>query len=266
MGRIDDIRKQNEDLNITLLDIILSVDPTNTYKYSQFLIKMIKEVISPDQIKKVIGEGMFGEDRIDMLKKFEGHCQANRIKNSDISKYKTWGDIKTSVDAADEVVKLKELEKQVIKLHEDNDWSVVLPQTFEASKVYGAGTKWCTTKKTHWDSYFPNYKLIYIIQKSTDKKYAISRKYDDDSKIQAWLSNDEETSPLLLPLPEEIMIKVISEVRKGKNDLVLNNLALEKNYEYADVSYDIDVPEFLRSLRHADGDIISHYEKYKYRF
>jgi hypothetical protein len=224
MARIDELKKQNPELDISLLDIIVSVDPTKTYKYAQFLIKTIKSIINPNEIVKVISEGMFGEDRIKLLNQFEEHCKANRIKNSDISSYKNWEEINVSVKSADEILKQKELEKQVVKLHEDDEWLIVIPQTFEASKTYGSNTKWCTTQLTHWNSYFPNYKLIYIINKVANKKYAISRKYDDDAKIQAWLSDDKETSPMMVPLPDNLMLIVITEVRKQKGELDLSRL------------------------------------------
>ena len=224
MARIDNIKKQHPDFDVSLLDIILSVDPTKSYKYADFLIKMIKQIIKPEEIMKVIAEGVFGEERLKVLNDFEKHSQANRIAVPDISAYNSWDQLTQSVKQADEVVKQKELEKQVTKLHEDGEWLVVIPHSFEASKSYGANTKWCTTQETHWNSYYPNYKLIYIINKVRNEKYAISRKYDDDSKIQAWLSTDKEISPLLVSIPPELMTKIIVEVKKRKNEMDLSRL------------------------------------------
>ena len=224
MARIDNIKKQHPDFDVSLLDIILSVDPTKTYKYADFLIKMIKQIIKPEEIMKVIAEGVFGEERLKVLNDFEKHSQANRIEVPDISTYNSWDQLTQSVKQADEVVKQKELEKQVTKLHEDGEWLVVIPHSFEASKSYGANTKWCTTQETHWNSYYPNYKLIYIINKVRNEKYAISRKYDDDNKIQAWLSTDKEISPLLVSIPPELMTKIIVEVKKRKNEMDLSRL------------------------------------------
>jgi hypothetical protein len=76
------------------------------------------------------------------------------------------------------------------------------------------GTKWCTTQENHWNDYISNYKLIYIINKLSNEKYAISRDKRSDSKILAWLSDDKETSPFMLPLPPNIMSIITEEVRK----------------------------------------------------
>lgn len=230
MSRIDNLKKQHPDLDVSLMDIIISVDPTKTYKYSDFLVRMIKKIIKPEEVVKIIAEGMFGDDRIELLGQFERHCQANRIGNPDISKYTSFEDIKDAVEFADEIVKQKELEKQIVKLHEDSTWLVLIPMSFESSKVYGANTKWCTTQETHWNSYFPNYKLIYIINKIRNVKYAISRHYEQDSNVKAWLSDDKETSPLMIPLPPEIMTKVIDEVRKNKDELDTSRLGEDYIY------------------------------------
>ena len=39
----------------------------------------------------------------------------------------------------------KELEKQIIREYEDDEWLILRPLTFEASLKYGSATKWCTT-------------------------------------------------------------------------------------------------------------------------
>jgi hypothetical protein len=155
-----------------------------------------------------------GSDNMDALNEFERHAKANRITNPDISQYKDFNQINDAVKDAEEKVKLKELEKQVIKLYDDDEWSVVIPLSFEASKIYGANTKWCTTQERHWNDYYKTYKLIYIQNKKTNEKYAVSRHWEDDKKIQAWMSNDDETSPLLLPLPIEVMSVILCEVNK----------------------------------------------------
>ena len=109
---------------------------------------------------------------------------------------------------------MKELEKQVIKLFDNDEWSVVIPLSYEASKIYGANTKWCTTQERYWNDYYKTYKLIYIQNKRTNEKYAVSRHWEDNKKVQAWMSNDDESSPMLLPLPIEVMSVILCEVNK----------------------------------------------------
>jgi len=215
MSRLDRLKEQHPELNTSVMDIIAKLDPTKTYKYTEFLVKKFKEFYSEyDDWSIGLGMEMMGSENMESLNEFEIHSKANRITNPDISQYKDFNEIHNAVIEAEEKVKLKELEKQVIKLYDNDEWSVVIPLSYEASKTYGANTKWCTTQEKYWEDYYKTHKLIYIQNKKTNEKYAVSRHFEDSKKIQAWMSNDDETSPMLLPLPFEVMSVVICEVNK----------------------------------------------------
>jgi hypothetical protein len=215
MSRLDKLKEQHPELNMSVMDVLGKIDPTSTYKYMEFLIKKFKEFYSEyDDWSIGLGIEMMGSDNMDALNEFERHAKANRITNPDISQYKDFNQINDAVKEAEEKVRLKELEKQVIKLYDDDEWSVVIPLSYEASKTYGANTKWCTTQERYWNDYYKTYKLIYIQNKKTNEKYAVSRHWEDNKKVQAWMSNDNETSPMLLPLPIEVMSVILCEVNK----------------------------------------------------
>lgn len=224
MSRLDRLKEQHPELNVSVMDVIAKLDPTKTYKYTEFLVKKFKEFYS-DYNDWTIGLGMemMGSENMESLNKFEIHVKANRITNPDISQYKGFRSIEDAVKEADEKVKMKELEKQVIKLYNDDEWSVIIPLSYEASKTYGANTKWCTTQERYWNDYYKTYKLIYIQNKKTNDKYAVSRHFEDSKKIQAWMSNDNETNPMLLPIPLEIMSIIICEVNKTDTVLELQS-------------------------------------------
>jgi hypothetical protein len=224
MSRLDRLKEQHPELNTSVMDIIVKLDPTKTYKYTEFLVKKFKEFYN-DYDDWMIGLGMemMGSENMESLNEFEIHAKANRIINPDISQYKDFNQIHDAVKEAEEKVRLKELEKQVIKLFDNDEWSVVIPLSYEASKTYGAKTKWCTTQERYWEDYHKTYKLIYIQNKKTNEKYAVSRHFEDSKKIQAWMSNDDETSPMLLPLPPEVMSVVICEVNKTDTILELQS-------------------------------------------
>jgi hypothetical protein len=215
MSRLDKLKEQHPELNIFVMDVITKLDPSKTYKYTEFLVKKFKEFYDEyDDWTLGLGMEMMGVENMESLNEFEIHAKANRITNPDISQYKNFNQIHDAVQEAEEKVRLKELEKQVIKLYDDDEWSVVIPLSYDASKTYGANTKWCTTQERHWNDYYKTYKLIYIQNKKTNEKYAVSRHWEDSKKIQAWMSNDDETSPLLLPLPIEVMSVILCEVNK----------------------------------------------------
>jgi hypothetical protein len=215
MSRLDRLKEQHPELNISVMDVITKLDPTNTYKYTEFLVKKFKEFYGDyDDWTIGLGMEMMGVENMESLNEFEIHAKANRITNPDISQYNDFNQIHGAVKEAEEKVKLKELEKQVIKLYDSDEWSVVIPLSYEASKTYGANTKWCTTQERYWEDYYKTHKLIYIQNKKTNEKYAVSRHWEDNKKVQAWMSNDDESSPMLLPLPIEVMSVILCEVNK----------------------------------------------------
>jgi hypothetical protein len=220
MSRLDKLKEQHPELNVSLIDIIASVEPSETYKYMGFLIKILKNECYKKGDVQALHRGivikLFEYENLALLIDFEKHSRANRLSNPDISHYKNFNDIKKEVNRADDVVKLKELEKQVKKLYETDFWLVIIPLSFEASKMYGANTKWCTTQERHWDDYKSKYKLIYIINKKSNVKYAVSSSTTED-KVQGWLANDKESNPMLWSIPNEVMGVLIEEVKKRES-------------------------------------------------
>ena len=218
MSRLDKLKEQHPDLNISIIDVIAKVDPSDSYKYTEFLIKWFKEMYDD---KLYLGIELIGEENVVVLNEFEKHSKCNRIEKKDIGQHKSFTSLKIEVEKADEIVKLKELEKQTEKIYDDGDWLAIIPLSFEASKSYGSNTKWCTTQEDHWDRYIKNYKLIYLIQRSSDVKYAISAKKDSETEIQAWLDNDDEVSPMLLDIPFELFMACNTEIKKNETNLKL---------------------------------------------
>lgn len=245
MSRLDKLKEQHPELNISIIDLIGLIDPTNTYKYCEFLIKILKNWYQDGDNHEVIqvslGIDLFGTENIETLNDFEKHCRAKRIKNSDISTYETFSKLTKAVQLADKIVKQKEIEKQTKKLYDDGvEWLALIPLSFEASEIYGSGTKWCTTTKYHWDRYLTSHKVIYIINRVTGVKYAISKNRNDDKEISAWLADDTETSPLMIRIPKEILEIIIDDVRKDEvtEDLIRN----DKTYdEWDDIKGKLDI-------------------------
>jgi hypothetical protein len=278
MSRLDKLKEQHPELNITVIDLIRMIDPNDTYKYCDFLIKRLKLWYSTTDIQYGLGVDLFGEDNVKTLNEFEKHCNAKRIEKNDISSHEDFKSLEVEVKKAEEIVRLKELEKQTKKLFDNNEWLVLIPLSYEAAKLYGTNTKWCVTQERYWDDYIDNYKIIYVINRSANDKYAISRDKTDDKDLKAWLADDTETSPLLLSLPQEIWSIVIPELQKEEsitdlkgnkslniradNDTldVLNRMRrLVGSYDsntyltYSDGSYD-SFTDYLKKYMITDGD------------
>ena len=247
MSRLDKLKEQHPELNITVIDLIRIIDPTDTYKYCDFLIKRLKLWYSTTDIQYGLGVDLFGEDNVKTLNEFEKHCNAKRIEKNDISSHEDFKSLEVEVKKAEEIVRLKELEKQTKKLFDNNEWLVLIPLSYEAAKLYGTNTKWCVTQERYWDDYIDNYKIIYVINRSTNDKYAISRDKTDDKDLKAWLSDDTETSPLLLSLPQEIWSIVIPELQKEESITDL------KGNKSLNIRADNDTLDVLNRMRRLVG-------------
>jgi hypothetical protein len=226
MSRLDKLKEQHPELNISIIDIIGMIDPTDTYKYSEFLIKILKRWYDNLDIRYGMGVDFIGEENVEILNEFEKHCKAKRIEKNDISQHSDFISLKNEVKKANEILRVKESEKQTKKIFDNDEWLVIVPLSYEASKMYGMNTKWCTTELKYWNKYITNYKLVYILNKKTNDKYSISRDKTDDTDIKAWLSDDTEISPLLLPIPQELWSLIILELQKQESviDLVGGNI------------------------------------------
>jgi hypothetical protein len=226
MAKLDRIKQDNPELNITIIDVIQSIDPSSTNKYCEFLIKMIKGKDNPQRaIVDSLISGLFGVKSIESLHKFEEHSKANRIPQEfkDISRHNDWFFIEEGVKIADEVVKRKQLEKETKKLFENDEWVVLIPESYEASQLYAYNTKWCITQKNYWNDYKKSSRIIFVINKKNNEKYAISKRMND-SVIQGWDAKDKETSPLIWEFTDEIWKILRSELKKTKLDLDLEQL------------------------------------------
>ena len=224
MAKLDRIKKQYPELDISLLDIIASVDPSQTKKYVEFLIKqIIRGYLQSGDEKilnlKLIAQQLLGVDNTILLEVFDEHYKNNRIRIKDISLYHTLDDMKCQVDEANEIVKRKELEKQTIKLYQDKEWLVIVPTSYEASQVYASNTKWCITVKSYWNDYKKHSRIIFVINRKTDEKYAISKRfsnYDNSPTIQGWDAKDNEVSPFMWEFTDEIWKVLRNDLKKTK--------------------------------------------------
>ena len=216
MSRLDKLKEQHSDLNISLIDIISYLDPTDSYKYIEFLIKNFKrdsQYYSPnkEEFMGYMGVFLFGSGEIETLNEFERHSKANRIKIKDISQYTNFLELNESVVLAQEIENRKKLEKEILKIHEDDTWFILTPLSFEASKIYGANTKWCVTQEKYWNQYLTTHRLIYVLNKKTDTKIAFSREFKSN-KFQAWNQLDKEVDPMFINfIPDELFLKIRKE-------------------------------------------------------
>lgn len=241
MSRIEELKNQNPDLKIDVIELFKFL--FDKPKYVELFINISKKESifnsSRKDIKQILRDNFYiSEERminksifelmlIDGLLRLIGHSnyegftdfisynERKLIDNTDLSKYKSFDDIKNAVSAAELKLNSKELEKQIQKLYETNEWLVLKPLSWEASKKYGYNTKWCTSAKD--DSYqFYKYSrhgvLIYCLNKLNGKKVAFYKSFID-KKISFWNNEDIQIDSVETDLPHEILYIIKEQIQ-----------------------------------------------------
>lgn len=114
------------------------------------------------------------------LKAFDDHKR--HIERSDISQYRTLPDLYDSVEpyieSKGKALSKKDLSRNEIKrngaekVYEDDEWTIVVPKTFEASRLYGSHTQWCTTWQMKYFSMYSSHGPLFInINRKTGHKW-----------------------------------------------------------------------------------------------
>ena len=152
---LDKIGKEN-------FDDLLEIDPSNNKKYLDWICKEYLNGISLDRLKKNIS-------------KFDLLANKNLIKNKDIYYYKNVEELEDIIEKSPDKSKIeqeKHTKKTEAKIILDNDhYFIVEPLTWEASKIYGKGTRWCTAQEdsnTYWQSEVKDIKarMFYVRNKT----------------------------------------------------------------------------------------------------
>jgi hypothetical protein len=156
-------------------ELINRIDPTVNKKYVEWLFKV--RYISNSNGRYMTNTQEFPaskESEINYaLRWFENNLNGKvPVEFRNINKFKTLTEFLTKVS---ELATPSRSEiKSSVRVVLDNDrFKIVVPLTYETSKMYGAGTKWCTTNKTHFNSYTERGELYYILDKSLDRKFGL---------------------------------------------------------------------------------------------
>ena len=251
MSKIKDLRN-NPDNSANMVDFISLLCPENKEsKYVPLFLKFMKETTSFDDhiehIIKTISENydiprekvtkftslqlvicylfyqqMFNETDLKRFQKFCDYNEKNMIPNNDLTKYKSFTDIKNSVDLAEIKMAEKEMEKSIKSIHRDDEWIVLRPLTYQSSKKYGWNTKWCTSSEDTNDqfmSYSRRGILIYTINTKTGLKVACFKELGSDlltltstPEFSFWNQVDHRIDSIQSGLPQEILNIILSEV------------------------------------------------------
>lgn len=254
MSRIKNL-KTNPEHNINIVDIVGLFVPENKTKYVETLMRIMKKTKNLDEYQKDVIESYKKEFNISEdafneftslqilfiyrfidsmfnygdLKSFMKFCEYNErglIEQSDLSRYSTFDEIMVATSIAEVKTLEKDLEKQIKVIYSGDEWIVLRPLTYVASRKYGSSTKWCTTQENN-PEYFIRYAkkgiLLYMINKITGLKVACFKSLDNnDPEFSFWNQVDVRIDSIESELPTFIMECIKEEVSKNP----VSNLSL----------------------------------------
>jgi hypothetical protein len=282
MSRLNELKRDNPSLILNVIEIINSL--FNKSKYTELSVNLIKNYrdnrinnydrannlklelinefkLDEDFINSKSNEEIinihwclvdyFGYYNFELIKKFEELNERNLIINNDLTKFKTFEELELEVSLAELKSVTKDLEKQTIKLYENDEWLVIKPMSFLASKKYGASTRWCTTMENSPDYYLKysrNGILIYCLNKKTGDKVAVYKSLSthENRETSFWDMSDVRIDSIESGLPNEIMEVIKNEfinMKKTNWDLLSEDDANNQLLWIQQNSYDKEFRE-----------------------
>ena len=263
MSRIEELKKQNPQFSLNYVDIINELFDKPIY--TEMVINLLKNQFNVDKPLRgtAIRRELVNEFKIDnkivedkslfqllilnrllndtigfsefrTITKFIELHKRNLLGNNDLTSYKTYSDLELQISLSELKLIDKEMEKQVVKLYDNDEWLIIKPLSFLASKKYGANTKWCTTQENNPEYYLKFSRrgiLIYVINKITGNKIGVFKNIDMSygKEISFWNMVDERIDSMESELPSDIL----NIIKDDFNQTTLTNWELlsddEKN-------------------------------------
>lgn len=259
MSRKEELIKQFPEFNITLMDIFSKMDISGRNKYLGLMCKVFQTDLasSKPRVLDAKNKGIanmyatpmeqkfaavlldtYIKTHFEVLNKFMEFNENNALEQNDVYKYSNMDQVKKAVELAQLKKDEKNLEKQIVKIHDDNEWLIIRPLSWNASSKYGSSTKWCTTF-TNDKSYFLKYSqkgpLIYVLNKLTGYKVAFHKDLtatDMAKKVTTiWDDKDIQIDFITLALPNYIMNVIINELKYPKSNWDLTDSDTRKMVE-----------------------------------
>jgi hypothetical protein len=279
MSRLDTIKEQFPELNITIIDLFTKLDNTKSYKYLPVLCKLFGHRFSSEKLNQneiveyserlsnwgfdvtkipnsqIFAFSMlidfFNHSEITMFDEFKSYMERGLIPNKDVTSYKNFDEISNAVSLASIKSLSKDLEKQIHVEFEDDKWVALRPLTFSASAKYGSGTKWCTTskrEKQYFERYWRNGALVYFINKETGYKFAFYKEGVREGQLTEmsfWNAVDHRVDFLTLNIDNYLFpeIRKISETNKTNKELCTLDIMVSVGLECSEREYSIGIDE-----------------------
>ncbi len=220
MAKIDDL-KLKYGANDRTANALLKLDETKTLKYLDWLFKMkhIKSVDGVYTLNKNFPSTSYSDVK-KMLEWLEFNTNNPKVSSvyKDINSFKTIESFMETIGILMTQPTKKDIKSDVIRLFEDDNFLVIIPKTYESSKIYGMGTKWCTTNKNYFKNYTNDGFLVYVTIKSLNRKLGIP------IRTKGARSTNLNTSGLIFYNNEDNELRYNEVVRMLGEPILLNNI------------------------------------------
>jgi hypothetical protein len=162
---------------------------------------------------------------VEALKFFDVHNQKYKFQDFKSYSKSDLFNFLSETDKLREEFKKKKGSKEAQKVYDGPNLLVVRPKSYEASCLYGAGTRWCTSSKTsssHYENYAETGSLYYFLTKNVDssnKFYKVAL-YVTESGEEKWYdATDRELGENEIELLKSAYGDAFKEVRKDFESL-----------------------------------------------
>lgn len=171
MSKLEKIKEKlkNKIIGINAVDVAYELDDTPTKKYAESIVRFNTGLLE-NYISNLTDELRFTAEKL-MI--FDSLSESNLIENKDILSYKNFSEVSEAISEAGLIKSRGKAKKEIQVLFEDDVYLIFKPLSFDASKVYGSGTKWCTTQEPYFYRYADKGVLIYVINKQKNQKFGI---------------------------------------------------------------------------------------------
>lgn len=153
-------------------ELINRIDPTNNKKYVEWLFKVRYVKVNNGKYRLYSDFPATKENDVNhALSWFERNLNGKVPSDlRDINKFKSITQFLDTVSGL-ATPSRSDIKNSVRVVLDNERFKVIVPLTYDSAKMYGRGTKWCTTNKTYYDRYNKEGILYYIIDKSLERKF-----------------------------------------------------------------------------------------------
>jgi hypothetical protein len=238
MSIIKDYRRKYPELKFSFSDFLVKMDKTERKKLLPVILKHIEGMKLKkfvENYQKDFERTFFNRDFLKELEITTKLIEDGALDGVDFQNISYYDLVKINHDALLKKYE-KRLEKQILIIHEDEDWKILAPLSPQASLLYGYQTRWCTASRIHHRQFYDYSQigtLIYLINKKANEKYAIYKR-KGDLKINSYDSMDQEMSYLNMDLSKDIFRKInkLLEKETTNNEILLRT---NKSIEFIDI-------------------------------